>query len=140
MTLFTIGFNNKLEQILKLDNKNLATTISVLNLVDNNDNSLEYDIVDTKPHLIKDFNNIEELKQYSDMIIEGIVKSTRNVIYTQTPFTISQIEITEVYKSDSNIIKGSSICVVESGGIMDKEFLYKKYKGYLLIYRFFKLK
>lgn len=100
----------------------------MLNLVDNNDNSLEYDIVDTKPHLIKYFNNIEELKQYSDMIIEGIVKSTRNVIYTQTPFTISQIEITEVYKSDSNIIKGSSICVVESGGIMDKEFLYKKYK------------
>ncbi|EQB89593.1 hypothetical protein J2Z44_004101 [Clostridium punense] len=128
VALFTINSNNKLEQILKLDNKNSATTISVINPVDNNDNSLEYDIVDTKPHLIKYFNNIEELKQYSDIVIEGIVKNTRNVIYTQTPFTISEIEITEVYESNNNIIKGSTICVVEPGGIMDKEFLYKKYK------------
>lgn len=99
MTLFMIGFNNKLEQILKFDNKNLATTILVLNQVDNNDNSLENDIFVTKPHLIKYFNNIEALKKYSDMIIEGIVKNTRNVIYTQAPFTISEIEITRFMKA-----------------------------------------
>jgi len=128
IALFMVNSNNKLEQILKLYNKNSATTISVLNTVDNHDNSLEYDIVDTKPHLIKYFKRIEELKQYSDIIVEGVVKNTMSVIYTQTPFTISEIEITEVYESDNNIIKGSTICVVEPGGIMDKEFLYKKYK------------
>lgn len=128
VALFTFNSNNKLEQILKFDNKNSATTISVLNPVDNNDNSLEYDIVDTKPSLTKYFKSIEELKQYSDVIIEGVVKNTRSVIYTQTAFTISEIEITEFYESDNNIVKGSTICVVEPGGIMDKEFLYKKYK------------
>jgi len=120
--------NNQFEQKLKVDDKNVVTTIQVPGPMNNNENTLEYDIVETSPHLTKYFKSISELNQYSDIIIEGVVKNTKYETYVHSIFTVSEIEINEVYKNDGNAAKGSTICVVEPGGIMDKEFIYKKYK------------
>jgi len=128
ISLGIVVSKNQFDQNLKVDSKNIAATIQVSGAMDNDENNLEYDIVETRPHLSKYFKSISELNQDSDIIIEGVVKNTKNVIYVQQAFTISEIDINEVYKSESKVVRGSTICVVEPGGIMDKEFLYKKYK------------
>lgn len=116
---------------LQFDNKqqNALNDVRVFSSISEpNKSNSDYEIVDSHISLSKIFHNINQLDKRSDIIIEGVVKNTKYETYVHSIFTVSEIEINEVYKNDGNAVKGSTICVVEPGGIMDKEFLYNKYK------------
>jgi len=92
-------------------------------------NDQEYNIIEEKLTLAKIYKNVNELKNNSDLIIEGKTKGTRTVIYQSVEVTISEVEVYEVYKTDDeSITKGSIVCIGENGGVLSKEYLIKMYK------------
>jgi len=75
------------------------------------------------------YKNVKELKNASDIIIEGRVKKTENIIRDGLPFTVSEIEIYKIFKSNNETLKkGDIIHIIENGGIIDKETLIKSFK------------
>lgn len=89
----------------------------------------EYNIIEEKLTLAKIYKNVNELKNNSDLIIEGKTKGTRTVIYQSVEVTISEVEVYEVYKTyDESITRGSIVCIGENGGVLSKEYLIKMYK------------
>lgn len=115
----------------QFDNKqqNALNDVGVFsNITEPSKGNSDYEIIDSHASLTTIFHNVNQLDKRSDIIIEGVVKNTKYETYVHSIFTVSEIEINAVYKNDGNAVKGSPICVVEPGGIMDKEFLYNKYK------------
>jgi len=97
--------------------------------VESNDKNLKYNIMNSHVRPVKYYKNIEELNSDSRIIIEGVVKSTESVYFNHLITTVSQVELYEVYKTnDSAVKKGETICIKETGGMLDKESLYKIYK------------
>jgi len=94
------------------------------------DDSQQYDIIDSQNLLKKIYKNINQLKEDADLIIEGKVINTKSEMYQQhVPITLSQIEIDEVYKTDnSNVVKGTNVCVIDEGGVVSKEDMIEIYK------------
>ncbi len=44
------------------------------------------------------------------------------------PYTVSNVEIVEIFKNDGTLEKGKNICVIETGGIFSPEVLLNEYK------------
>jgi len=122
--MFSINYKENNEEDTTKNSKVVAASNEITTSARNY--YCQYDINNKKSSVSKIYKNINELKMDSDIIIEGVVKDTKQTIYVQMLFTISQIEVYEVYKGD--VIKGATICLIEPGGIMDKESIYKKWK------------
>ncbi|HBA02954.1 MAG TPA: hypothetical protein DCW51_02725, partial [Clostridium sp.] len=44
------------------------------------------------------------------------------------PYTVSKVEIVEIFKNDGTLEKGENICVIETGGIFSPEVLLNEHK------------
>lgn len=89
----------------------------------------EYNIVKGSLSLEKVYKNVSELKEDSDIIIEGIVEGTKSIVYLDSPRTISEVKVLDIYVNDNNLLsKYQTIKIVEIGGILDKEYMLKNYK------------
>lgn len=50
--------------------------------------------------------------------------------YENIPITYTEIEVYDVFKTDSSsLLKNSRICIIDEGGIIPKEILIKNYKS-----------
>ncbi len=89
---------------------------------------IKYDIIDSHISLTKKYNSINELKKDSTIIVEGIVKNTTSPMIEDIPYTVSKVEIVEIFKNDGTLEKGKNICVIETGGIFSPEVLLNEHK------------
>jgi|GEM_PF-1650881 len=94
------------------------------------DTNKEYEIINSNLSLAELYKNIGELKKASDIIIEGEVKSTKSIIYHDMPFTVSEVVIYDLFKSNSTMLKkNGTVCIIENGGILDEETQIKSFKA-----------
>lgn len=92
-------------------------------------NNEEYNIVKGSLSLEKVYKNVSELKEDSDIIIEGVVEGTKSRVYLDSPRTISEVKVLDIYVNDNNLLsKYQTIKIAEIGGILDKEYMLKNYK------------
>ncbi len=129
VTIFVL-YKPQEKQEMSEDNRKSAISVSqTIGYEKDSPNTQEYNIIEGHVLLDKIYRNIKELKDDSDLIIEGEVKNTKSLIYAQEPSTISEIKVYEVFKNiDDNIKTGSTICVIEIGGVMDKSFMLEELK------------
>jgi hypothetical protein len=89
------------------DNNKIQATAAAEQADLNPQQDNKYEIIDTSPSLTKIYKSISELKDDSDIIIEGTVKDITSVMQGPVPFTISQVHVDEVYMSnDPDIVRG----------------------------------
>ncbi|MEK4405945.1 hypothetical protein MKZ26_16445 [Sporosarcina sp. FSL K6-6792] len=75
--------------------------------------------INTSSELNEEYHSIDELKNESNLIVEGRVHSQEVIVYEGLPFTVSEFHIINNYKGD--ISKGDVISVIETGGIYKPE-------------------
>lgn len=120
--------------VMKLQNKSQTLNIRDKINTDTQEvmvkgNNEEYNIVKGSLSLEKVYKNVSELKEDSDIIIEGVVEGTKSIVYLDSPRTISEVKVLEIYVNDNNLLsKYQTIKIVEIGGILDKEYMLKNYK------------
>lgn len=113
----------------KLNQQFIPTVISGIPMENSSITNDGYEVLDTSITLAKYYRNVTELKTDADIIIEGMVKNTENVIHNGLPFTISEIEIADVFKSNNKFPKkAGTVKIIENGGIIDKNTLSKSFK------------
>jgi hypothetical protein len=110
------------------DKNNIQSAAAVDKTGSNPQQGNKYETIDTSPSLTKIYKSISELKDDSDIIIEGTVKDTTSVMQGPVPFTISQVHVDEVYMSnDPDIVRGGEAHIIETGGIINPDFQIKEF-------------
>jgi len=108
-----------------LNTNNLAVSNNTIGVINDD---IKYEIIDSHLSLTKKYHSINELKKDSTIIVEGIVKNTTSPMIEDIPYTVSKVEIVEIFKNDGTLEKGENICVIETGGIFSPEVLLNEHK------------
>lgn len=126
ITVFCFNAYSKIKDSeSNLDTNNIAVSNNTTGVINDD---IKYDIIDSHLSLTKKYHSINELKKDSTIIVEGIVKNTTSRMIEDIPYTVSNVEIVEIFKNDGTLEKGKNICVIETGGVFSPEVLLNEYK------------
>lgn len=109
----------------------LLITIAIISIISINNKLSEDQQVDLPEHYILDaktpaFETLDEMEDYSDLIVKGIRQSNEETFITTnngniiSGYTFSTFVITDIYKDTSNKLKSDDIITILENEIYDK--------------------